>query len=264
MGRSGTDVAREAADIVLLDDHLATVVSAIELGRATFANIRRFLTYHLTDNVAELAPFVVWALSGGQIPLALTVLQVLALDIGTDLLPALALGAERPNPRTMEGPTSQRPLVDGRLLRRAFGVLGPVEAFWSLLTFVLVLTLSGWDVGETPSADLLATASGSAFAAIVIGQLANAFACRSESRWVGRTGVRGNPLLLAAVGVEVAVLVVLLLLTPVATLLGGTWPSPAGWLLALGAAPAVLAADTLHKALRSARASRNVTHQPPK
>ena len=97
MGASGTDVAREAADLVLLDDHFATIVAAVELGRATFANIRRFLTYHLTDNVAELTPFVVWALSGGQVPLALDVLQVLALDIGTDLLPALALGAEPPN-----------------------------------------------------------------------------------------------------------------------------------------------------------------------
>ena len=87
MGRSGTDVAREAADLVLLDDDFATIVAAVEQGRATFANIRRFLTYHLTDNVAELTPFVVWALSGGRFPLALGVLQILALDIGTDTLP---------------------------------------------------------------------------------------------------------------------------------------------------------------------------------
>ena len=97
MGRSGTDVAREAADLVLLDDDFATIVAAIEQGRATFANVRRFLTYHLTDNVAELTPFVVWALSGGRFPLALGVLQILCLDIGTDLLPALALGAEPPD-----------------------------------------------------------------------------------------------------------------------------------------------------------------------
>lgn len=68
MGRSGTDVARETADLVLLDDNFATIVAAIEQGRTTFANTRRFLTYHLTDNVAELTPFVVWALSGGTIP----------------------------------------------------------------------------------------------------------------------------------------------------------------------------------------------------
>ena len=85
---------------MLLDDDFATIVAAVEQGRATFANIRRFLTYHLTDNVAELTPFVVWALSGGRFPLALGVLQILALDIGTDLLPALALGAEPPEPAT--------------------------------------------------------------------------------------------------------------------------------------------------------------------
>jgi magnesium-transporting ATPase (P-type) len=79
MGRSGTDVARAAADLVLLDDRFETIVHAIEHGRATFANIRRFLTYHLTDNVAELTPFVLWALSGGRIPLALSVLQILCL-----------------------------------------------------------------------------------------------------------------------------------------------------------------------------------------
>ncbi len=104
MGRSGTDVAREAADLVLLDDDFATIVASVEQGRATFSNVHRFLTYHLTDNVAELTPFAVWALSGGRFPLALGVLQILALDIGTDLLPALALGAEAPNPRALAGP----------------------------------------------------------------------------------------------------------------------------------------------------------------
>lgn len=252
MGASGTDVAREAADVVLLDDHLATIVGAIELGRATFTNIRRFLTYHLTDNVAELAPFVVWALSGGQVPLALTVLQVLAIDIGTDLLPALALGAEPPNPRTMQGRRRRRGLVDATLLRRALGVLGPVEAAWSLLAFLTVLTLGGWRLGHLPSATLLSSASGTAFAAIVLGQLANAFACRSERRWVGRTRARGNPLLLLAVGIEAVTLVCLLGLPPVAHLLGGSWPSATGWALALLSVPVVVSADAVHKAFRGA------------
>ena len=80
---------------------------------ATFANVHRFLTYHLTDNVAELTPFVVWALSGGRFPLALGVLQILCLDIGTDLLPALALGAEPPNQRMLARPPLGRHLIDG-------------------------------------------------------------------------------------------------------------------------------------------------------
>ena len=98
MGKSGTDVAREAADLVLLDDDFSTIVAAVEQGRSTFANIRRFLTYHLTDNVAELAPFVVWALSGGTFPLAIGVLQVLALDIGTDVFARAGTGCRTTRP----------------------------------------------------------------------------------------------------------------------------------------------------------------------
>ncbi|TNC24821.1 cation-translocating P-type ATPase [Amycolatopsis alkalitolerans] len=251
MGASGTDVAREAADLVLLDDHFGTIVSAVELGRATFANIRRFLTYHLTDNVAELAPFVVWALLAGNFPLAIGVLQVLALDIGTDLLPALALGAEPPNPRTMRGAARTGPLLDRRVLGRAFGVLGPAEAVVSMAVFTAILLLGGWHWGDTPSAALLATASGTAFTAIVLGQLANAFACRSEARWVGRVGVRGNSLLLYSVGFELAMLMAFLFVPALSHLLGGTAPSALGWLLAFAAVPVVWLADTVQKAVRA-------------
>ncbi|HSF26186.1 MAG TPA: cation-transporting P-type ATPase [Actinomycetes bacterium] len=259
MGGSGTDVAREAADLVLLDDHLATIVVAVAAGRATFTNIRRFLTYHLTDNVAELTPFVVWALSGGQVPLALGVLQVLALDIGTDLLPALALGGEPPSPRVLQGPARSGALIDARLLRRVFGVLGPAEAVVEMAAFVAVLLAGGWVWAATPSESLLAGASGAAFAAVVLGQLANAFACRSETSWVGQKGLRGNPLLLVAVGIELVLLVGFLTVDPVASLLGGAWPPALGWALAATAIPVLLAADTLAKAVRSSAARRRRT-----
>ncbi|HUY61610.1 MAG TPA: cation-transporting P-type ATPase, partial [Candidatus Dormibacteraeota bacterium] len=128
MGRTGTDVAREAADLVLLDDDFATIVAAVEQGRATFANVRRALTYHLTGNVAELAPFVVWALSGGRFPLAIGVLQILCIDVAADILPALGLGVEPADPETLRRPPERRHLLDRAVLRRVFGVLGPVEA----------------------------------------------------------------------------------------------------------------------------------------
>ncbi len=254
MGKSGTDVAREAADLVLLDDHFATIVGAVELGRATYANVRRFLTYHLTDNVAELTPFAIWALSGGTIPLALTVLQVLALDIGTDLLPALALGAEPANPRTMHGPARAGNLIDRRLLVRVFAILGPAQALAEMGAFIGVLLLGGWQVGTAPSLGLLAAASGTAFAAVVLGQLANAFACRSESRWIGRIRWRTNPLLLGAVVVEAVLLLVFLGLPLVSDLLGGAFPPAAGWALAAMAIPVMVLADTAHKAWRAKRA----------
>jgi len=248
MGASGSDVAREAADLVLLDDHFGTIVAAVELGRSTFRNVRRFLTYHLTDNVAELTPFALWAMTGGQFPLAIGVLQVLALDIGTDMLPALALGAEPPNPRIMHG-REQRALVDRPLLLRAFGVLGATEATAAMAAFTAVLLTGGWRWGEMPSTPLLAIASGTAFAAISMGQMANALACRSAARPVWRLSPTGNPLVLAAVAAEVALLFVFLGLPAMRELLGGGWPGALGWAAAATAVPAVIAVDALWKHL---------------
>jgi magnesium-transporting ATPase (P-type) len=248
MGRSGTDVAREASDLVLLDDDFATIVAAVEQGRSTFANIRRFLTYHLTDNVAELAPFVVWALSGGRFPLAIGVLQILALDIGTDILPALALGAEPPAPHVLDQPPVRRHLIDRRLLQRAFGVLGPVEAVVELAAFLAVFLAAGWRPGESfPGGDLLLTASGAAFTAVVFGQVANAFACRSSVRPFWTVPLRTNRLLLGAVVAELAMLAGFLFIEPVADLLDQAPPSLAGLVVALLAVPTVLLADTVQK-----------------
>jgi magnesium-transporting ATPase (P-type) len=228
----------------------------VRQGRATFANIRRFLTYHLTDNVAELAPFVVFSATGGGIPLALGVLQVLAIDIATDLLPALALGAEPPTPRVLDGPPPRRRLVDGRLLRRALAVLGPVEATVAMTAFLVVLVNGGWSYGETVRAGTLAAASGTAFAAVVLGQMANAFACRSGTRPAWRLDWRGNRLLLWAVGVELGVLAAMLFVPPLADLLGMGPPPLLGLLLAAAAVPAVLAVDGLHKGVAAARRRR--------
>ena len=250
MGASGSDVTREAADLVLLDDHFATIVAAVELGRATFSNVRRFLTYHLADNVAELAPFAAWALTGGQLPLAIGVLQVLALDIGTDMLPALGLGSEPPNRRIMTRPAHGGSIIDGTLLRRAFGVLGAVEAAMALLAFTVVLWLAGWRWGQTPGADLLATASGTAFAVIAVAQMANAFACRSATLPAWRLRFSGNPLVLAAVAADLLLLGGFLGLPWLAHLLGGGWPTPTGWAFAASAAVLLLVADGLHKRLR--------------
>jgi len=251
MGRSGTDVAREAADLVLLDDNFATIVAAIEEGRATFANIRRFLTYHLTDNVAELTPFVVWALSGGRFPLAIGVLQVLCLDIGTDLMPALALGAEKPTERSVRRPLAGRHLIDRKVLTRVFGVLGPVEAAVEMGAFVAVMLAAGWRPGEGfPGGEVLLRASGAAFTAVVLGQLANAFACRSTTVWPGALGWSTNRGLLAAVAIEAMLLVAFLFVGPLADLLGHAPPALPGLAVAALAAPAVLAADALQKRRR--------------
>ncbi|BCW45410.1 cation-transporting P-type ATPase [Arthrobacter sp. StoSoilB5] len=250
MGLSGTDVAREAADLVLLDDHFATIVAAIEQGRATYSNIHRFLTYHLTDNVAELAPFVIWALSGGQFPLALGVLQILALDIGTDLLPALALGAEPPGKLVLKRPPEKRHLLDRLLMLRVFAVMGPTEALIAMTAFSTVLFGSGWARGQSLDPGVLMSASGAAFAAVVLGQLATAFACRSATAPPWKQGWFTNRLLLWAVSAELAALALFLFVPPLAGILGQAPPTALGWLVAVLAIPGVLGVDWLYKRLR--------------
>lgn len=252
MGLSGTDVAREAADLVLLDDAFASIVAGVEQGRATFVNIRRFLTYHLTDNVAELTPFLVWALSGGQFPLALGVLQIIALDLGTDTLSAVALGAEPPARHLLDGPPVRGRLMNGTVLRRAFGLLGPLEATLSMVAFLVSMLAVGWVPGQAfPVGQDLMAASGAAFMTVVIGQTANAFACRSSTRWPGDLGWTTNRLLIPAASAGLAFSLVVLLVTPVAQVLGQANPPAAGWAVALASAPIVLAADALDKRIRA-------------
>ncbi len=252
MGRSGTDVAREAADLVLLDDSFAGIVTGIEHGRATFVNIRRFLTYHLTDNVAELTPFLVWALSGGQFPLALGVLQIIALDIGTDTLSAVALGAEPPAKHLLDGPPVRGRLMNGTVLRRAFGVLGPLEAVLSMLAFVVSLTAFGWRPGDPfPTGPDLMAASGAAFMTVVFAQAANAFACRSSTKWPGALGWTTNRLLIPAIAVGVAVSLLTLWVPPIAHALGQANPPLVGWIVAFASIPTLLAVDALDKHLRA-------------
>jgi magnesium-transporting ATPase (P-type) len=251
MGKSGTDVAREAADLVLLDDNFAHIVEAVEEGRAAFENIRRFLTYHLTDNVAELAPFVVWALSGGGVPLMISVLQVLALDIGTDLLPALALGAERPEPQAMARPPRSRGarLLDGRVLARAFGFLGPIEAAASMaMLLVGAAMFFGWPAVPLSSGGVeAATLSGMVFAAIVVMQMINAFECRAEPDSLFSIGPLSNRLLLLAVGLEAAILIGFLYLPPIWRALGHRPLTLMQWLPVLVTPWILLSAEEFRK-----------------
>ncbi|CAB4862874.1 MAG: HAD-IC family P-type ATPase [Actinobacteria bacterium] len=251
MGLSGTDVAREAADLVLLDDHFGSIVAGIEQGRTTFVNIRRFLTYHLTDNVAELAPFVIWALSGGQFPLALGVLQILAIDIGTDTLSAVALGAEPPSRHLLEGPPVSGRLLNGTVLRRAFGVLGPTIALATMVAFVASFVAIGWRPGDPfPTGEAALAASGAAFMTVVLGQIANAFACRSSTKWPGALGWTTNRLLFPAVLGGLLFALVTVFVPAVADTLGQAPPIAAGWLVAVLTMGLMIGVDALDKHLR--------------
>jgi sodium/potassium-transporting ATPase subunit alpha len=246
MGVAGTDVAKETADMILLDDNFATIVNAIEEGRAIYANIRKFVTYVFSSNVAEVMPYLGYGLF--RIPLALTVPQLLAIDLGTNMVPAIALGAERPHPGVMEVPPRARHerLMDARLFFRVFGFLGVIEGTLALGLFFWFLQSAGWtwDASLSWSDPLYRQATTVTFAAIVMAQVANAFACRSDRVSFVRLGFASNPLLLWGVGIQLALLLILVY-APAANRFLGTSPFPL-WVwgpLILGALGLLLAEE---------------------
>ncbi len=250
MGLSGTDVAREAADIVLLDDHFATIVNAIEEGRAVFENIRKFLTYILTSNIPEIVPYLAFVLF--KIPLPLTIIQILAVDLGTDMLPALALGAEKPHGDVMRRPPRPRGerLLSWPLLARAYLFLGPLEALAALAAFFFVMQAGGWSYGQMPAAHdpLYLQATTACLAAIVLAQMVNVFVCRHPLLPAWRFPPFGNRLLLAGLMAEGALLLAIVY-TPWGNRLFGTAPLSADvWLYMLPFALLLGAAEELRKA----------------
>jgi len=249
MGRTGTDVAREAADMVLMDDNFATIVSAVEEGRGVYENIRKFLTYFLTSNAAEAAPFVLFVLAG--VPLPLTVLQVLLVDLGTDIFPGLALGVDPAERGVMERPprpTDQR-MVSRALLLRALGFLGMLAAVLSLAGYFYVQRdFSGaWFDRFVDEGPLYRQATTMTLAGIVACQVANAFACRSDRESILRLGFLTNRALLWGVAAEVGLLVAVIGVPPLREVFDLEPLEPRFWPVLAAFPPLFLAAEELRK-----------------
>ena len=249
MGITGTDVAKEAAQMVLADDNFATIVKAIELGRGVFQNIRKFIVYIFAHLGPEAVPFVFFAFF--PVPLALTALLILAIDLGTETLPALALGMEAPEPDLMEQPPrpSGEPLVTSGMLARAYLFFGSIEAVLVMGAFFVVLLRGGWTWGVVlPESDpLLHLARTVVFAGIVSTQVGTAFACRTDRVSTFRVRLWSNHWLLAGIGFEVA-LTLALVYVPV--LRGFFQLEPMSldlWLLVLPFGPLIFGADELRK-----------------
>lgn len=216
MGIGGTDVAREAADMILLDNNFATIVKAVEEGRSIYSNIRKFITYILASNMPEFMPFIAMILI--KIPPALTILQILAIELGTDIVPALALGAEKPEKGILEKPPrkNEENLLNRSLFLRAYGYLGLIEGLISLAVFLHIWLRSGYSLADLQSisnaiiyhnvnadvARLYEYSTTMTLAAVIACQIGNVFLCRSEKLSIWQMFASKNNMIYFGLGFE--------------------------------------------------------------
>ena len=249
MGIMGTDVAKESADMILLDDNFASIVAAIEEGRAVYDNIRKFLSYILTSAVPELVPYLFFALF--NIPLPLTIIQILAVDLGTDMLPALGLGANPPAQGIMTRPPKGRNerLLNWPLLLRAYLFLGLLEASAAMTAYYLVLHNGGWAWGEALGIQdtLYQQATTACLASIIIMQIVNVFLCKTPDRTLFGSAIFSNRLILWGVTLEI-ILILVIIYTPWGQMIFGTAPIPLSiWLFMLPFGAAMLLLEEVRK-----------------
>jgi len=260
MGVAGTDVAREAADMILTDDNFASIIHAIEEGRAVYANIRKFIKYVLNSNMAEAMPFMVMILSGGRIPLALTVMEVLAIDLGTDMMPAIGLGAEPPEPGVMERPprSQKEPLLNPSLLALALLWYGTIESVASMSAYFFLNWQHGWPTVPLaqPGTVVYGMATAITLAGVVATQVGSAFDCRTERISIFKIGFTTNRMVLYGISGEL-ILLVLLVYVPFFQNIFSTGPLHlTDWLYVFAWTPVIFFVDELRKALLRRREQR--------
>lgn len=217
MGKSGTDVAKEAADMILIDDNFQSIVAAIEEGRTVYFNIKKFLTYILSSNTPEVVPYILQFFL--KIPLPLSVIQILSIDLGSDMLPGLALGCEKPEKNIMMRPPikSTEKILDWEVFVRGYFFIGAIEAAAAMTAFISFLLLHGWSYGTVKLDDpiLQAQAMTMTLLGAVSCQLVNVWTMRSWEFSMWSIGWRSNKLLLAAIALELVWVWALLNFEPV-------------------------------------------------
>jgi magnesium-transporting ATPase (P-type) len=262
MGIAGTDVAKEAADMILTDDNFASIVNAVEEGRAVYANIKKFTTYIFTSNTPEAVPFILFAFSGGRIPLALNVMQVLSIDLGTDMVPALALGAEAPEPGLMERQPRRlnEHVITWALLARAYLWLGTFQSLAAMAAFYAIYWMNGyWGqwLDLPSSGPLYQAATALALSAVVTTQIGNLFAQRTERTSILRIRLFTNRLVWVGIATEL-ILIALIVYVPVLQGIIGTAAFPLEyWLFLFAWIPILPIVDEARKALARRKQKRS-------
>ncbi|NMC47728.1 MAG: cation-transporting P-type ATPase [Chloroflexi bacterium] len=255
MGITGSDVAKEAADMILMDDNFASIVNAVEEGRAVYANIKKFTTYIFTSNTPEAVPFILYAFSAARIPLALNVMHILAVDLGTDIVPALALGAEPPEPGTMQQPPRNldEHVITPKLLRRAYLLLGPLQSFAVMAAFYYYYWTNGYAgqwLNLPASGAIYHSATAMALAAVVTTQIGNLFAQRAENTPITRMPWLNNKLVWIGILSELIVIAAIVYVPLFHRFIGtasfslGYWPFLFAW------SPLLMVADEVRKMIQ--------------
>ena len=249
MGRGGTDVAREAAQVILLDDNFASIVAGIEEGRTIFANIRKFTNYVLVSNGPEILPYLIFMLF--PVPLALTVIQILAIDLGTDIIPSMALGQEKPSAGIMKDPPRDRNqgLLSFPLIAHSYFFLGLIEAIFSLSLFFWVLFSGGWEWGQVlASTDpLYRSATGITLSSILLMQIGNLFGRRSRTQSGIDLDAFRNPLLVTGIVFEIIFSWAIIYYPPVSNIIGSGPVDAHIYAIAWVGAPLIFGLDYLRK-----------------
>ena len=248
MGASGTDVAREAADIVLLDDSFESIVKAVESGRAIYENIRKFIVYVFSHNWAELIPYMLYALLG--IPLPLLVVQVLAIDLAIDVIPSLALSREPPETGIMQEPprSLKERLFTSKVFLRSFyiGVIIAVGAMYGCLSAWMA---GGWQLGMALPEDSQVYLKGvtMTFAGIVVAQVGNVVACRTSKVSIFKTKLSTNKWIIWGIVAQLAILSFLIYVPFMQSFFGTTALGVEDWIFLASLALIVVFAEEIRK-----------------
>lgn len=233
MGITGTDVAKEAADMILTDDNFTSIVNAIEEGRTVYNNIRKFLLYILNSNMPEAVPSLLFLLSKGMIPLPLTVMQILTIDLGTDMLPALGLATEQTEPGTMKKPPRKRTehLLTKQIILKAFAWYGLLASIISIGAYFFVNHLNGWPMTALATdGTVYAMATTMTLAAIVFCQIGAVFNCRTAEQSLFKIGFFSNKRILGGICFEVILIACLMYVPFLQKLFGTTGIQLQDWL----------------------------------
>ncbi len=259
MGITGTDVSKDAADMILLDDHFSSIVRAVREGRSIFENLRKSVHYVFTSNASELFTVLLGFLFG--IPSPITAVQILSIDLATDVFPSFALGVEPEEPDAKrDTSTAGRHVMDMKGVARIV-MLGAIMALGAVATFVFVLMRGGWEFGSAIDLEsaLYRHATTAAYLTLALTQMANLLQSRSETRSFFRMPFFSNRWIFAGMGMSILMLLMFTNLPFFHTLLGMAPVDGIDWVVASGCTLIVFCFEELrklHAAHRSAKEKR--------